>query len=72
MRVFPDEEGPMADWRRVEPMPGIVPVATALRHSASIALATNAADGRYVTIWKEQASGGWKILADMGVPGTSP
>ncbi len=28
--------------------------------------------GRYVTIWKQQASGGWKILADMGVPGTSP
>jgi ketosteroid isomerase-like protein len=26
--------------------------------------------GRYVTTWKRQPSGGWKILADMGVPGT--
>jgi uncharacterized protein (TIGR02246 family) len=26
--------------------------------------------GRYVTIWKRQSDGGWKILADMGVPGT--
>lgn len=27
--------------------------------------------GRYVTIWKRQPDGGWKIFADMGVPGTS-
>ncbi len=27
--------------------------------------------GRYVTIWQRQAAGGWKIWADMGVPGTS-
>ncbi|MEO8295465.1 MAG: DUF4440 domain-containing protein [Gemmatimonadota bacterium] len=26
--------------------------------------------GRYVTTWRRQAQGGWKILADMGVPGT--
>ena len=24
--------------------------------------------GHYVTIWKRQADGGWKIIADMGVP----
>ena len=24
--------------------------------------------GRYVTVWKEQADGGWKIVADMSVP----
>jgi uncharacterized protein (TIGR02246 family) len=24
--------------------------------------------GHYVTIWKRQADGGWKIVADMGVP----
>ena len=23
--------------------------------------------GHYVTIWKRQADGGWKIMADMGV-----
>jgi uncharacterized protein (TIGR02246 family) len=26
--------------------------------------------GHYVTVWKRQSDGGWKILADMGVPGT--
>jgi uncharacterized protein (TIGR02246 family) len=26
--------------------------------------------GRYVTLWRRQADGGWKIWADMGVPGT--
>ena len=24
--------------------------------------------GHYVTIWKRQAEGGWKIIVDMGVP----
>lgn len=26
--------------------------------------------GHYVTVWKKQTHGGWKIWADMGVPGT--
>jgi uncharacterized protein (TIGR02246 family) len=26
--------------------------------------------GHYVTVWKKQPSGDWKIWADMGVPGT--
>jgi ketosteroid isomerase-like protein len=26
--------------------------------------------GHYVTVWKRQPNGGWKIWADMGVPGT--
>jgi uncharacterized protein (TIGR02246 family) len=26
--------------------------------------------GRYVTLWRHQPDGGWKIWADMGVPGT--
>ena len=25
--------------------------------------------GRYVTVWKRQAEGSWKILGDLGVPG---
>ena len=24
--------------------------------------------GRYVTIWKRQTDGSWKIISDMGVP----
>lgn len=27
--------------------------------------------GRYVTVWRRQSHGGWRILADMGVPGTA-
>ncbi|HEV7365996.1 MAG TPA: DUF4440 domain-containing protein [Gemmatimonadales bacterium] len=26
--------------------------------------------GHYVTVWKRQPDAGWKILADLGVPGT--
>jgi uncharacterized protein (TIGR02246 family) len=26
--------------------------------------------GHYVTVWQRQRDGGWKILADMGIPGT--
>ncbi len=26
--------------------------------------------GRYVTVWRQQADGDWKIFADIGVPGT--
>jgi ketosteroid isomerase-like protein len=26
--------------------------------------------GRYVTLWKRQPEGGWRIWTDMGVPGT--
>jgi uncharacterized protein (TIGR02246 family) len=26
--------------------------------------------GHYVTLWKRQRDGGWKIWSDMGVPGT--
>jgi uncharacterized protein (TIGR02246 family) len=26
--------------------------------------------GHYVTLWKRQPDGGWKIWADMGIPGT--
>lgn len=26
--------------------------------------------GHYVTVWKQQPDGGWKIWADLGVPGT--
>ena len=26
--------------------------------------------GHYVTLWRRQPDGGWKIWADMGVPGT--
>ena len=31
---------------------------------------TRTIGGRYVTVWKKQPDGGWRITADMGVPGT--
>ncbi len=27
--------------------------------------------GRFVTVWRRQPGGGWRILADLGVPGTT-
>ena len=27
--------------------------------------------GRYVTVWRQHSDGRWRILADLGVPGTS-
>ncbi len=26
--------------------------------------------GRYVTVWKPQADGGWKVMTDLSIPGT--
>lgn len=31
---------------------------------------TRTIGGRYVTVWRKQPDGGWRIYADMGVPGT--
>lgn len=28
--------------------------------------------GRYVTIWKKDAAGGWKVAVDLGVPDPAP
>lgn len=44
MRVFPEYEGPMRAWPRVEVIPGIRETLTQLHADWTIALATNAAD----------------------------
>lgn len=44
MRVFPRYRGPMRDWPRVEPMPGVPGTLAALADGFRVALATNAAD----------------------------
>jgi uncharacterized protein (TIGR02246 family) len=31
---------------------------------------TQSVGGRYLTVWKRQPDGGWRIIADMGIPGT--
>jgi uncharacterized protein (TIGR02246 family) len=31
---------------------------------------TKTIGGRYVTVWKKQPNSSWRILADLGVPGT--
>lgn len=42
MRVFPEQEGKMADWARVEAMPGAAEALMVLRRRWLLALATNA------------------------------
>lgn len=42
MREFPEYEGPMADWPRVEAMPGVAPALERLSVRWSLAVATNA------------------------------
>jgi putative hydrolase of the HAD superfamily len=44
MRSFPEYSGPMANWPRLEALPGAVETLAALHHEWSLALATNAAD----------------------------
>lgn len=44
MRVFPEYEGPMAGWPRVEAVGGVYVTLAKLRSDWMIALATNAAD----------------------------
>jgi putative hydrolase of the HAD superfamily len=44
MRVFPELEGPMASWPKVEAVPGVAAVLEVLGPRATLALATNAAD----------------------------
>ena len=44
MRVFPEAEGPMVDWPRVEALPGAREALEALHGRYGLALATNAAD----------------------------
>ncbi|HEX4574922.1 MAG TPA: SgcJ/EcaC family oxidoreductase [Gemmatimonadales bacterium] len=31
---------------------------------------TQSVGGRYLTVWQRQPEGGWRIIADMGIPGT--
>ena len=51
MRVFPEFEGPMSTWPRVELVDGIEEALAILRPDWTIALATNAADSREREIW---------------------
>ena len=44
MRVFPEYEGPMAYWPRVETMPGVTQALTELHAHYRLILATNASD----------------------------
>jgi len=51
MRVFPEYEGPMAAWPRVEAVEGIKEALSKLQPEWTIALATNAADSEEQGIW---------------------
>lgn len=51
MRVFPEYEGPMSAWPRVEAVEGIRETLATLRPDWTIVLATNAADSEEREIW---------------------
>ena len=64
MRVFPEFEGPMFGWPRVEAVDGIREALTRLRPEWRIALATNAVDSEEREIWAALARAGLNELID--------
>lgn len=64
MRVFPEYEGPMFTWPRVEAVDGIEETLAKLRPDWRIALATNAADSEEREIWRALARAGLDRLID--------
>jgi len=64
MRVFPEYEGPMFRWPRVEAVDGITETLTKLRPDWTIALATNAADSEEREIWSALERAGLDELID--------
>ena len=64
MRVFPEYEGPMLAWPRVEAIEGITEALATLRPDWTIALATNAADSEEREIWSALARAGLDQLID--------
>ena len=55
MQVFPDEDGPMIAWTRVQAVAGVRDAIEKIGGSARIALATNAVDSSEDTIWRALA-----------------
>lgn len=64
MRVFPDYDGPMAAWPRVEAMPHAVDVLTELHKEFLLGVATNAADSDEAEIRAALARVGLDPLLD--------
>lgn len=64
MRVFPECEGPMFEWPRVEPVDGMKEALAKLHPEWMIALATNAADSEEQEIWSALARVGLDRLID--------
>ena len=64
MRVFPEYEGSMSTWPRVEAVDGIKETLAKLQADWTIALATNAADSEEPAIWSALARVGLDRLID--------
>ena len=64
MRDFPEARGPMADWPRVETLPGVEEVLRQLRPRWTLALATNAVASDEPSVWRALARGGIASLLD--------
>jgi putative hydrolase of the HAD superfamily len=64
MRVWPDYDGPMATWPRVEALPHVVETLARLGADWRMALATNAAASEEGEIWQALARVGLDRLLD--------
>lgn len=64
MRDFPDAEGPMADWPRVETLPGVEDILLQLHPHWTLALATNAVASDEPSVWRALDRGGIAHLLD--------
>ena len=64
MRVFPQYEGPMFEWPRVEAVDGIQEAFAKLQAYWTIALATNASDSEEPAIWSALARVGLDRFID--------
>lgn len=64
MRDFPEYNGPMYLWLRVEAIPGAKGAIESIFQNRTIALATNAADSDEEDIWKALRRVGLDVLFD--------
>jgi putative hydrolase of the HAD superfamily len=64
MRVFPEFEGPMVTWPRVEAVSGVNETLSGLRREWTLALATNADDSQQRDVWLALERVGLESLID--------
>jgi HAD superfamily hydrolase (TIGR01509 family) len=64
MREFPEYQGPMVNWRRIEVLPHVKEVLTRLHSNYLLVLASNAAESDEAAIWDVMKRAGLVGLID--------